>query len=520
MPFDVGGEHVSASAYSLDELGVPAVILKFFPQATDGDIYRTVKRSGLPSAKKVEKHVTGQNTVGAFEQREKQVVFATRQRDFGAIRIQQAAACEFENPAGKDESLGFRAAASRFGGFMDATKNGADAGEKLTWVERLRHIIVSPEFEADYAVRFLVHRREHDDGHIILIAQPAGEIQSGFSRQHQVEHDQMIMPLFPDTLGFPCVSDAGDAHLVALEKFREEIADFAVIIDDQNVRCVLHVLQYKRRKTGCAVVVALRFILERRKTFMLFGRFYFAAMTWAGMDTAMRRCEDRAKYLEFLRKYRIIRSVSLCLMLSASSAWGQALVPEKTPDSVVKIHPFSSLPSIENGNTPFADASRDMPTGDNPETVASAPEPKEVKPDAGVQTGTLIQAQLGGLIDRDVKGPDGSDLGHIVNVLVDARGAMQAVVLDVGGFLGVGNRQVVVATALLHITGADRKSPVIVRVPAAAIRGAPAYRPDNPDVSVLTGPVVEEESAPKPSEEKEAPAAPVTPPPPSGGRER
>ncbi|MFT8719163.1 PRC-barrel domain-containing protein [Acetobacter sp.] len=166
------------------------------------------------------------------------------------------------------------------------------------------------------------------------------------------------------------------------------------------------------------------------------------------------------------------------------------------------------------------DASRDMPTGDNPETVAPVQAEREAKPATEAQTGTLTQAQLGGLIDRDVKGPDGSDLGHIVNVLVDARGTMQAVVLDVGGFLGVGNRQVVVATALLHITGADRKSPVIVRVPAAAIRAAPAYRPDNPDVSVLTGPIVEENSAPEAPEEKAAPTISVTPSSTSGGGER
>ncbi len=46
--------------------------------------------------------------------------------------------------------------------------------------------------------------------------------------------------------------------------------------------------------------------------------------------------------------------------------------------------------------------------------------------------------------DRDVDGPDGKELGEIEAVLEDANGQIQAVVLEYGGFLGLGAKQVIV----------------------------------------------------------------------------
>lgn len=46
--------------------------------------------------------------------------------------------------------------------------------------------------------------------------------------------------------------------------------------------------------------------------------------------------------------------------------------------------------------------------------------------------------------DMDVDGPDGKELGEVEKVLEDANGDIRAVVVEYGGFLGFGAKQVIV----------------------------------------------------------------------------
>jgi sporulation protein YlmC with PRC-barrel domain len=48
------------------------------------------------------------------------------------------------------------------------------------------------------------------------------------------------------------------------------------------------------------------------------------------------------------------------------------------------------------------------------------------------------------LVGTDVAGPDGKKLGEIENLLVDRNGQVRAMVLEWGGFLGIGDREVLV----------------------------------------------------------------------------
>ncbi len=59
------------------------------------------------------------------------------------------------------------------------------------------------------------------------------------------------------------------------------------------------------------------------------------------------------------------------------------------------------------------------------------------------------------VVDEDVDGPDGKELGEIEAVLEDANGEIRAVVLEYGGFLGFGAKQVIVT--LDQIQPAKRK---------------------------------------------------------------
>jgi len=69
----------------------------------------------------------------------------------------------------------------------------------------------------------------------------------------------------------------------------------------------------------------------------------------------------------------------------------------------------------------------------------------------------------------------GDTVGRVTDVLVDAAGIPQAAVLDVGGFLGVGNRSIAVHWGSLHFQPTDKDHPITIDMPADEIAAAPQY---------------------------------------------
>ena len=85
-----------------------------------------------------------------------------------------------------------------------------------------------------------------------------------------------------------------------------------------------------------------------------------------------------------------------------------------------------------------------------------------------------------GLLGIGVTTQGGKSLGRVVDVLVDADGRPRAVVVDVGGFLGVGNRKVAVDWAGLRFKPGGESPSVTVDIPSADIKAAPEYDPTKP----------------------------------------
>jgi hypothetical protein len=57
--------------------------------------------------------------------------------------------------------------------------------------------------------------------------------------------------------------------------------------------------------------------------------------------------------------------------------------------------------------------------------------------------------------DMDLKGAGGEEIGEVDDVLIDAAGQPVAVTLEVGGFLGVGDREVVLGLDQLKLMDDD-----------------------------------------------------------------
>lgn len=179
-----------------------------------------------------------------------------------------------------------------------------------------------------------------------------------------------------------------------------------------------------------------------------------------------------------------------------------------------RIAPVSQAPAAGTGAPPVTGASPvpggngpDMSTGDSPELRLPATPSAAVEPlgngmpkgDDKTPRGTTTNLRLRGLIDREVHGPDHASLGRIIDVLTGPEGDIQAVVVDVGGFLGVGNRRVAIAWPLFAPDKSDPKDAVTAMVPSEAIRSAPEYKQDTLDVQVLTGPRVAPPEPPPPT---------------------
>ena len=100
----------------------------------------------------------------------------------------------------------------------------------------LAHVVVGAELQADDAVGLLAHRGQHDDRDLALAAQPAGQVEPGLARQHQVEHDKLVVAVEPGPSGLLAVAHGGDPDALLFQEAGEQIANFAVVVDDEDVR--------------------------------------------------------------------------------------------------------------------------------------------------------------------------------------------------------------------------------------------------------------------------------------------
>ena len=80
------------------------------------------------------------------------------------------------------------------------------------------------------------------------------------------------------------------------------------------------------------------------------------------------------------------------------------------------------------------------------------------------------------ILGHNVEGPEGKDIGRLVDILVGQEGQPQAAVIDFGGFMGVGSRKIAVRWSAHHFGPGDAKHPITVELTPDQIKGAPEYK--------------------------------------------
>ena len=162
-------------------------------------------------------------------------------------------------------------------------------------------------------------------------------------------------------------------------------------------------------------------------------------------------------------------------------------VPPATPPSGV---PAEQMP----GSPPPPPSSPVIPAeqapAPSPPPSSSPVAPAEQAPPPSppvVPAEQVASAELTGLLGEEVVGPGGTELGHIVDLLVDTQGRMRAVVVDVGGFMGVGSRKVAVAWSAVRFTSGPKGPVVSIVIPLDRIKSWAEYIAGRP-VAILGAP--------------------------------
>lgn len=121
--------------------------------------------------------------------------------------------------------------------------------------------------------------------------------------------------------------------------------------------------------------------------------------------------------------------------------------------------------------TPVAaqQADRNAPAVNRSATVETR---TDAKPAATVQPPGTIDGEK--LIGRNIKNPDGDTIGEVSSVLIGRDGKIEAVIVGVGGFLGIGQRDVAIDWDELEIR--DNGQTVLASMTKDQLKALPEFR--------------------------------------------
>ncbi|MEH2511979.1 sporulation protein YlmC with PRC-barrel domain [Nitrobacteraceae bacterium AZCC 1564] len=146
--------------------------------------------------------------------------------------------------------------------------------------------------------------------------------------------------------------------------------------------------------------------------------------------------------------------------------------------------------------------------------AAQAPPPKAPPPEtpAMILNGQQVESILG----KKVRGTAGDDMGRIIDIIADKTGQVRAAIVDFGGFLGVGSRQIAVDWKAIRFPAEGKTDAVIVDLSKDQLRVAPVYKPGEQIVVLGQQPAGAPQAAPAPAPQATTDTAnPVAKDPPS-----
>lgn len=118
------------------------------------------------------------------------------------------------------------------------------------------------------------------------------------------------------------------------------------------------------------------------------------------------------------------------------------------------------------------------PEGEGPRPPAEANHVNPGSAEKPVEDGEQ-RRRLVSILGRELTNRDG-DGGRVIDVLIDLDGGPGAVVIEFGGFMGIGSRKVAVEWKALHFVREGDRSLLTVDITREQIRDAAEYTPNEP----------------------------------------
>lgn len=132
----------------------------------------------------------------------------------------------------------------------------------------------------------------------------------------------------------------------------------------------------------------------------------------------------------------------------------------------------------------FADGSTHSMSRANAANAAPTTAPATIQAPApvGAPTAVLPKGKAQAILGKPVTSPKGEAMGRIVDVIVDKAGTTRAAIIDFGGFLGVGSRQIAVDWAALNFSPAGQPERITLNLTRDQLKSAPQYEKGKPVV--------------------------------------
>lgn len=136
---------------------------------------------------------------------------------------------------------------------------------------------------------------------------------------------------------------------------------------------------------------------------------------------------------------------------------------------------------------PAAGPDATAPTAPTPSAAQTQPAPPPAAPPKPTLQKVPAEEAMA-VLGRPIAGPEGKDIGRLIDVLVNDAGEPVAGVIDFGGFMGVGARKIAVDWKALRFAPSDKAHPITLELTPDQIKAAPEYKNPNAAAAVVTPP--------------------------------
>ena len=181
---------------------------------------------------------------------------------------------------------------------------------------------------------------------------------------------------------------------------------------------------------------------------------------------------------------RLALAAGLLLVVS-SGVFAQApeTPPQSTPEAAQPTPPAS--PETTPPAPPAPEAAQPTPPASPEATQPAPPAPEAAQPmpstPKGAELATVVPGDSFSVTEyykQNVYDPSDNTVGEVSDVLLDKDGHVTAVILSVGGFLGLGAKYVSVPFNALRVTEKETKRYLVIDATKDTLTSAPGYQYD------------------------------------------